>query len=383
MLLTTGVIVVRLAEVRDPANKSIINRETLLAIIELARYAPSGDNCQPWRFRPGANRLEVFYSYARGEHALNNNQHANCLALGTLLEAISLASSRYGYESSAVVYKPEATAGQTICLVAQIDFSWSGRTEDPLCGFLESRATDRRLYTGEPLDDGSKEALLALNEGESCCSLGVKGDFSEAFLDYLLRSDEFMWEHPPVLKDLGQWLRFDKTSCETSRDGMSWQNLGLQKHERGLFQFLLRHPRVFRGLWSLGFRRKVNKMSLQQIQGSAALFTVFLKTKAPDDLVSAGRMAMRAWLLLTQQGWSVQPLALSSLTAFDFVTGHAPAYAKKDFFQHYSAGVALYRQEFKMDPAWTPVWGFRIGKPLPGTQLHRTKRLSVQELLMD
>src|SRR3954463_11866861 len=71
------------------------------AVLDLARWAPSGDNAQPWRFRiPGEREVEILvrrsnpniYEYRQGEPTL--------ISAGALLEKIALAPPAFGMEAA-------------------------------------------------------------------------------------------------------------------------------------------------------------------------------------------------------------------------------------------------------------------------------------------
>ncbi|HTD53152.1 MAG TPA: ThiF family adenylyltransferase, partial [Thermoanaerobaculia bacterium] len=67
-------------------------------IVEAASRAPSGENCQPWKFHWDGEILSVLHDFSRSIHNLDCRYHASYLALGCLLESISLASSAEGWK---------------------------------------------------------------------------------------------------------------------------------------------------------------------------------------------------------------------------------------------------------------------------------------------
>ena len=67
-------------------------------ILELARWAPSGDNAQPWRFRLLGEREFEVYGYDTAAHCVYDlDGWASQLAHGMLLETIVIAAARYGW----------------------------------------------------------------------------------------------------------------------------------------------------------------------------------------------------------------------------------------------------------------------------------------------
>jgi sulfur-carrier protein adenylyltransferase/sulfurtransferase len=66
----------------------------LRAIVAAALSAPSGDNCQPWRFAWDGEVLAIAHDAGRGVHPINRANLASLLALGCAVEAAALAATR-------------------------------------------------------------------------------------------------------------------------------------------------------------------------------------------------------------------------------------------------------------------------------------------------
>ncbi len=138
----------------DPPDRG---RSPIEEILNLARWAPSGDNAQPWRFRildseSVAVRLRLeptsVYEYRDGEPTL--------LAGGMLIEARDIAASAYGR-----AMQWEAEGGGTDRHL-RVRFSPTPeRTVDPLVSVLTLRSVDRHRYRWRGLHPREKAALEA------------------------------------------------------------------------------------------------------------------------------------------------------------------------------------------------------------------------------
>ena len=77
------------------------SRETLLKILDLARWAPSGDNTQPWRFEIVADDHIAIHGNDTREWCLYDfNGHASHMAHGALLETLRIAATGEGLATS-------------------------------------------------------------------------------------------------------------------------------------------------------------------------------------------------------------------------------------------------------------------------------------------
>src|SRR5512145_3257465 len=77
-----------------PSDKSMRLCEQVL---ELARWAPSGDNTQPWRFEIRSDSEFLVHGYDTRTHCVYDlDGTASQFAHGALLETVTLAATRFG-----------------------------------------------------------------------------------------------------------------------------------------------------------------------------------------------------------------------------------------------------------------------------------------------
>ena len=130
----------------------------LEAILDAARWTPSGDNVQPWRFTiVGPDRVRVSfdphdvpnpYEYRQGEPAR--------LSAGMMLEALRIAASVHG---RAMHWELNETTGQPI-VEAEFPIT-AGIEPDPLYAVLALRSVNRMAYRRRPLLPRERLALEA------------------------------------------------------------------------------------------------------------------------------------------------------------------------------------------------------------------------------
>jgi len=66
-------------------------------ILDLARWAPSGDNTQPWRFEIVSPSHFVVHGFdTRADCVYDLDGHSSQLAVGGLLETIGIAATKFG-----------------------------------------------------------------------------------------------------------------------------------------------------------------------------------------------------------------------------------------------------------------------------------------------
>lgn len=133
-------------------------------VLEQARWAPSGDNTQPWRFEIHDSHSVIVHGHdTRADCVYDLDGHASHIALGALLETISIAASSHGLEAE-VERDPQAADDRPTFRVTL--HSGEEVTPNPLAPFIPIRATQRRPMRMQPLSSRQKQLLQeAVGEG--------------------------------------------------------------------------------------------------------------------------------------------------------------------------------------------------------------------------
>ena len=126
-------------------------------VLELARWAPSGDNTQPWRFEITSDSSALVHAFDTRDHCVYDlDGCASRLSHGALLETIALASTRFGCRSIDAVVDEDALGNVTYSV--QLEPA-TRVAEDPLVPFIEQRSVQRRPMPTIALSDAQKDAL--------------------------------------------------------------------------------------------------------------------------------------------------------------------------------------------------------------------------------
>ncbi|RMD91039.1 MAG: thiamine biosynthesis protein ThiF [Alphaproteobacteria bacterium] len=126
-------------------------------ILDIARWAPSGDNDQPWRFeRIGPLHVRVHVQHEAGA---NVYEYADgrpvWLAVGALLETMRIAAADHGLQCRWQALTQDRNCIDVVFSPAQ------GLEPDPLAPFITIRSVDRTAYRRWPLGEAEKRALAA------------------------------------------------------------------------------------------------------------------------------------------------------------------------------------------------------------------------------
>ena len=132
-------------------------------VLDVARWAPSGDNTQPWRFEIVSDTEALVHAHDTRAHCVYDlDGHASAVAHGALLESIALAATRFGCVAHDTVVDDDG-AGRTVYRV-EVQRA-EGAAADPLAQFIESRTVERRAMRRAPLAPAQRAALADAARG--------------------------------------------------------------------------------------------------------------------------------------------------------------------------------------------------------------------------
>jgi hypothetical protein len=126
-------------------------------VLEIARFAPSGDNSQPWRFVLRSPREFDVYGYDTRAHCVYDlDGWASELSHGILLETIAIAATAHA--AHARIELPAAGAARPLRYRVTLETDPTA-TADPRVAAITRRTVQRRPMRPRPLAPGEREAL--------------------------------------------------------------------------------------------------------------------------------------------------------------------------------------------------------------------------------
>ena len=278
----------------------------LLEVLDLARWAPSGDNTQPWRFSIEAtDRIAVLGHDTRDHCVYDLDGHASQVSLGALLETISISATRFGLRAH-VAPRAESPVDRPIFDVTfKLD---PGCTEDQLVAEIRTRSVQRRPFTFRRLSKSQRQTLeRAVQPGYEVVWFETWSDrLKVAWLNFVnakirLTIPEAYAVHKAIIAWDAQFSedRIPSAALGASRSTLRAMRWGLESWNRIDF---LNH--FLAG--SLPTR-----IELDLIPGLACGAHCVLLADCPpvtiDDYVAAGRAVQRFWLTVTALGLQFQP----------------------------------------------------------------------------
>lgn len=291
---------------RDALPRPHAAKSDIEAILDAARWAPSGDNIQPWRFEIHDDQRLTIHIEASGDVYDYHDGEPTLFAAGALLESLRIAASAYRRR---LHWRYLERSGTSHRIAVELPVA-EDVTADALFPFLPIRSVDRKAHRRVPLDPERKAALVAalgnkltiqwhesLGERWRAAAINARGT------DIRLRLREAFDIHRRIL----DWQR------NFSPTGIPGTAIGLDPLARRLTRWLLQDWRRTAAMnrWSgTGLAR----LEMDVIPGlfCGAHFTLHpLAPPAPEDrpkfLLETGQAVQRFWLTATRLGLVLQP----------------------------------------------------------------------------
>src|SRR3989339_161550 len=330
------------------AGKEMINTEILYDIIGRGLRAPSGDNCQPWKF---------VYD--------KNNDFID----------VHIVPERSGYDSEFIYFPDENDDG----LCARVKLTESSK-EEGMYPFIDKRSTNRRPFL--PYKKIPVNVIKQLEES-------VKGNNSRLILSdnsklkrkaalMAAKSDWIRYNNEIMHTEFMEKIRFSRKESEMKHDGFDTGHLGIGK--AGVL--FLRSLKPWKRMKFLNKFAGMNKMmslsTAAMIMSSSNVGLIYTDNSTPGDFIKGGRDLERFWLTAAANNVLVQPMTVITLFIERIKKGQNNGFnAKEDIFAR-----KLY-EDFKEIFPVTDKNGlillFRLGYGFPLKEL--SLRRPIQEML--
>lgn len=282
------------------------SQATLLQILDFARWAPSGDNTQPWRFEIINPHHVVIHGFDTREHCVYDlDGHPSQISIGAMIETAAIAASHHQLRTTARRRPDSPEARPVFDLAFTAD---PAIKPDPLLASIKTRSVQRRPLKTAPLTAAQKQAFEA-TVGPGYTVQWVEGTADRLKVAKMLfHSAKIRLVTPEayrVHKDIIEW------QAQFSEDRVPDQALGTDPMTTRLMRFVMKSwgrvemfNRFFAGTWA-------PRIQLDFVPGLACAAHFLLLAKTPartiDDYVDAGRATQRFWLTATHLGLLLQP----------------------------------------------------------------------------
>ncbi|WP_448565173.1 ThiF family adenylyltransferase [Thalassotalea ganghwensis] len=275
------------------------------SILDLARWAPSGDNAQAWQFEILNENEVIIHGLDTRRHCVYDlDGHSSHLSHGILLETLSIAAAEFGFK---LTHKIDSTYPEHIQIHCQLQRDENVEIS-PLFPYIKTRAVQRRSMGSSPLTEREKaELTLSIPAGYSVRwyetfdqKLAIaKLNFRNA--KTRLTMEEAFHTH----KNIIEWHKqFSETKIPEQALGVDWLTARMMQSLFKSWQRVEFCNKFLAGTWlpriQLDFIPSLKSTAHFAIQADKEPETI-------EEYIEAGRVIQRFWLTAAKLGLGFQP----------------------------------------------------------------------------
>ena len=282
-------------------------RPSLLeSVLDLARWAPSGDNTQPWRFEITGDYTVTVHGFDTREHCVYDFAgRPSQISLGALLETITIAASGHGMRAEVSRRSTLEDTHPTFDVRLVPD---AGVAPSALLASVTERTVQRRAMRMTPLVAEDKSELQA----------AAGADYRVIWLESFgerMRMARCLYQNARIRLTMPEAYEVHRDVIEFgaqfSCDRIPDQAVGLDPLSTLLMRWMMASWSRMRFFNRYLGGTLLPRIELDLIPGIACAAHFALRAPRPpvsvDDFVQAGRAVQRFWLTATRLGLHLQP----------------------------------------------------------------------------
>ncbi|MEW9899130.1 hypothetical protein ABWL39_10915 [Chitinivorax sp. PXF-14] len=275
------------------------NMAPLDVLMEAARWAPSPDNMQPWRFLRRPDGFDVhFDATAAAGTTFPLEAEATQISLGAIEENLRQAAQVIGAEVQ--LHRHDS---DTLRLRAEITTLPDPRrleTELPLF----RRHTNRYPFRPSPVPDAVQAHVAAMHEPGAQLQLMQDKRQLQAWSDIVRRAGELRFQNMEIMGWLAHSLRFKPEDADHG-DGLDIRTFDLPPGGTLMLHMISSAP-CLRAANRVGAYKLLAAIEARPIAAGPLLIAI-LRDDNRDAMRAAGALMERAWITLNEAGLAVQP----------------------------------------------------------------------------
>ena len=358
-------------------------------ILDEARFAPSGDNLQPWLFKVHSeSHIALYKSVPENVTEPAYFFTGTSRGLGCIVENVVIAALHFGYSAEITLSEEMDTDSDFIADIRFTPGVFSPQEKEDnekLFLVMRARRTDRRHYQKKSLSDATKQRLAATALQAGGRLYFVEGEKRlRRFGKAITAQDDYFWTDALLRDNLIKTIHFSRQD-QAASSGMPLPTLGLGW--LGVFSkmtFLLAYRMDW--LWKIvSWQSKVAMRKTYTASGALMFLTLPQQSRIKpyqggwcwQDSFQGGRIAERLWLSATAEGLSLQPqYAYVGMADNKGNESLGPVFAEAN-----RQIMIFLSSEFPWLASETLVFAFRVGYPLSARPAPGSPRKKVEDIV--
>ena len=281
-------------------------QDILEKIIAAGSQAPSGENCQPWKFEVADNKIHIINLPERDNSLYSWGQRSSYVAHGALLLNMEVMAKSLGYNLNAILFPNDNKPNH----IASVSISPSVPENHELAQQIYKRTTNRKAYKNYEMIEQIREdlhrsadelktkaAFILVEDKDLISQLGNIAAINERVLFENKDLHHFFFNH----------INWNLKEDQEKSIGFYIKTLELPTPIQLGFK-LFKHWQIENILNKIGFP-KIIALGNGKLYGTASGFgAIVIDDISPKNYIEAGKLLQLIWLKLTKHDLYMQPL---------------------------------------------------------------------------
>ena len=280
--------------------------ENIEKMIEAAIQAPSGENCQPWKFEIVNNKINIFNVPERDQSLYNFDQRGSLVAHGAAIKNIIISASELGYKTNIDIFPNKSDAN----LIATVSLIKSMPVREPLYEYIFKRTTNRKPYQATVLTEDQKKYIFGIETFASDIKIKFTDDLKKIddLSNTINLNEQIIFENKHLHDFFFDHIRWTDEESESIRNGFYIKTLELKPPQIKAMN-LFKNWRIL-NLFNrvLGVSKKIAADNAKTYKSSAVMGVIIIPKSDAINFVKAGMLFEQIWLRVTKLGLSLQPV---------------------------------------------------------------------------
>lgn len=277
-------------------------------ILAAAVRAPSGDNCQPWRFRfDGEDSVMITPNLERAKSFFDYENRATALSIGASIENMRVQAASEGMATNTVYVNDDITHFSALLRFSRNE---AVRVSHERVAALFQRTVNRRPFLPTSIAGSiSAQLLQEPIDGVTVHMITDRRRISQ-WADVIEIADRIRYSHPVIHEELFSKLLVNPQMVQDIRMGLEIDRLGLGPLGGMLLRCLRPWHRVQRfSRW--GLVRVLAHQSGLLARATGALVLVTISRAGCQDWMRAGEQVQRLWIQAQELGLQTHPMPVA------------------------------------------------------------------------
>jgi hypothetical protein len=277
-------------------------------LLAAAIRAPSGDNCQPWRFHfTGEHAVVIAPHFERAKSFFDYGHRATALSIGASIENMRVQAASEGFTAT-VAYADSEETERWASMTFSCDQPVPASPERVAALF--QRTVNRRPFLPLPLASSVHSRLLHEPVDGTTVEIITDRRRIGQWAQVIELADRIRYSHPVIHEELFSKLLLNGRMVQERRMGLGIERLGVGPLGAQLLRWLRPWKRVQR-LSRWGLVRVLARQSGLLARSTGALVLITIAEITRRDWIRAGEQVQRLWIRAQEEALQTHPMPVA------------------------------------------------------------------------